>query len=181
MSLTWILIRTVLLAPWLGYLCYTDAKERRLPNRWTLGGFVVGLVVATLNGGWNGFVDALAAAGVGVLFLLLPVLLKQAFAGDLKMLAACGAFLGMKAMPLFLMTVSLAGLLVMLWMVIVQKATTARLKHLFRSMFDWRYDRKAGKATLPPKDDERVRVPFGIAIALGTLATLAVQMASAVK
>jgi prepilin signal peptidase PulO-like enzyme (type II secretory pathway) len=57
----------------------------------------------------------------------------------------------------------------------MRKVTAARLKHFFRSVFDWRYDRAAGRAAIPPKTDERARVPFGIAIALGTWATLVLE------
>lgn len=178
MSLSWIIFRAVLLTPWLGYLCWSDAKFRRLPNAWTLGGLAAGLVAQAGFWGWVGFKDGAAAAGVSVLFLLLPVLLRAAGAGDLKMLAACGAFIGMRSMPLFLMGVSFAGLFVALGMICLRQVSLARLKHCFRSLFDWRYDRAAGKAALPPKDDERARVPFGIAIALGVWATLIVEACS---
>ena len=177
MSLTWIAMRTVLLTPWLGYLCVSDVKSRRLPNAWTLGGLLAGLAVQTIWGGGRGFTSALAGAGVCVLFLLVPCLLRAAGAGDMKMLAACGAFVGLRSTPLLLMAVSFSGLLVALWMICAKQVTTARLKHCFRSLFDWRYDRKAGAAAIPKKDEERARIPFGVAIALGTWATLAAEAA----
>ena len=91
------------------------------------------------------------------------------------MLAACGAFVGLRETPFLLMAVSFAGLLVAVPMLLMRKVTAARLKHFFRSVFDWRYDRAAGRAAIPPKTDERARVPFGIAIALGTWATLVLE------
>ena len=172
MTLTWLIFRASILTPWLGYLCWSDAKRRKLPNVLTLGGLVAGLCAQAGWNGLHGFTDALGAAGIAVAFLLIPFLVRAAGAGDVKMLAACGAFLGMRWMPLFLMAVSFAGLFVALAMLFMRKVTTARLKHAFRCVFDWRYDRAAGKAALPPKDDERARVPFGIAIALGTWLTL---------
>ena len=172
MTLAWLIFRASILTPWLGYLCWSDAKHRRLPNVWTLGGLAVGLCAQAGWNGWHGFTDALGAAGIAVAFLIIPFLVRAAGAGDVKMLAACGAFLGMRWMPLFLMAVSFAGLFVALAMLFMRKVTAARLKHAFRSVFDWTYDRAAGKAALPPKDDERARVPFGIAIAIGTWLTL---------
>ena len=172
MSLTWIIFRTVLLTPWLGYLCWSDAKRRRLPNAWTLGGLVAGLLAQSGFWGIAGLKDAALAALVATAFILVPFLIRAAGAGDLKMFAACGAFVGMRWTPFFLMAVSFAGLFVAVWMLCARQVSAARLKHCFRSLFDWRYDRKAGKAALPPKDDERARVPFGVAIALGTWATL---------
>ena len=175
MSLTWLIFRASILTPWLGYLCWSDATRRRLPNALTLGGLLAGLCVQAGFWGWDGFKDGLAAAGVAVLFLILPFLIRAAGAGDLKMLAACGAFLGLREMPLFLLAVSFAGLFVAVAMLLTRKVTVARLKHAFRCIFDWRYDRAAGRAAIPPKDDERARVPFGIAIAIGTWITLAVE------
>ena len=174
-SLTWTILRAALLTPWLAVLCVKDLKTRRLPNAWTLGGLAAGLV---LDLGWSGvagLVDGLEAAGVCVLFLIIPFLVRAAGAGDLKMLAACGAFIGMRQVLLLLLAVSFAGFFVAVGMLVTRKVGAARMKHAFRSLFDWRYDRKAGRAALPPKEDEGNRVPFGVAIAIGTLATLILE------
>lgn len=172
MPSVWIFFRMILLTPWLGYLCWSDAKHRRLPNVWTLGGLLVALCVQTGWHGWSGLKGGLLSAGIAVLFLLLPFILRAAGAGDVKMLAACAAFFPAREMPFFIMAVAFAGLVVAVAMLIMRQVSAARLKHCFRSLFDWRYDRMAGREALPPKEDERARVPFGIAIALGTWATL---------
>ena len=169
------ILRIALLAPWLAVLCVKDVKTRRLPNAWTLGGLVAGLLVGLGQGGIAGFFDGLEAAGVCVLFLLLPYLVRAAGAGDLKMLAACGAFVGMRNVLALLVAVSFAGFFVAVCMLLARRVGAARMKHAFRVLFDWRYDRKAGRAALPPMEDEGNRVPFGVAIAAGTMATLAME------
>jgi len=180
-NLTWTILRTVLLTPWLAVLCVKDLKTRCLPNAWTLGGLAAGLVVQLGWGGVGGLLDGVEAAGVCVLFLLIPFLVRAAGAGDLKMLAACGAFVGMRQVLLLLLAVSFAGFFVAVGMLITRKVGAARIKHAFRTLFDWRYDRKAGLAALPPKEDEGNRVPFGLAIALGTIATLVMEAAGWVR
>ena len=165
-------LRVLLLTPWLIALCVSDIRKRTLPNKLTLGGLVGGFALMAAFGGLPGFLDSVAAAGCGVLFLILPFLLRAAGAGDVKMLAACAAFVGMRQVPFFLMAVSFAGLFVALAMIAMRQVSAARLKHAFRTLFDWRYDRKAGAAAIPKRDDERARVPFGCAIAIGTWATL---------
>ena len=170
-----IVIRFVLLTPWLIALCVSDAKRRILPNVLTLGGGAVALAMAAGLGGMPGFVDALSAAGCAFLFLFIPFLVRAAGAGDVKMIAAAAAFLGLRQIPFFLLATSFAGLFVALVMIALRQVSAARLKHAFRTLFDWRYDRKAGRAALPPKDDERARVPFGCAIAIGTWATLILE------
>lgn len=180
-NLSWTILRMALLAPWLAVLCWEDLKTRRLPNAWTLGGLAAGLIVQFGWGGVAGLVDGLEAAGVCVLFLLIPFLVRAAGAGDLKMLAACGAFIGMRQVLLLLLSVSFAGFFVAVGMLVTRKVGAARMKHAFRSLFDWRYDRKAGRAALPPREDEGNRVPFGLAIAIGTLATLVLEAAGWVR
>ena len=38
--------------------------------------------------------------------------------------------------------------------------------------FDWRYDRPAGAAALPPKESAQVRIPFSVPIAVGLIVAL---------
>lgn len=169
-------IAFLLITPWLVALCVSDIRHRRLPNALTLGGFAFALVWRAGWIGMDGVWDGLAAAGGCVLFLLLPFLVRAAGAGDVKMLAACGAFMGAERLFVFLVAVSFAGFIVALAMLVCRRATAPRLKHYFRCVFDWKYDRAAGRAAFPSHDDERGRVPFGVAIAIGVWATLAMEV-----
>lgn len=168
--------RLVLLTPYLTALAVMDIRTRKLPNAWTLGGLAAGVVCQAGLYGLAGVVDALAGAGLCVLFLLVPYLIRAAGAGDLKLLAACGAFVGMRSVPMLLVLVSFAGFLLAVAFLVTRHARFLRMKHLFRSLFDWRYDRKAGAAALPPVENESGRVPFGIAIAVGAVLTLAAEV-----
>ena len=168
-----IVIKTILLTPWLIALCVSDIRFRRLPNILTIGGFAVAVVMALGLGGVSAAVDALMAAGCAFIFLFIPFLMRAAGAGDVKMISAAAAFLGLSQVPFFLLSTSFAGLFVALVMICMRQVSTARLKHAFRTLFDWRYDRNAGRMAIPPKDDEKARVPFGCAIAIGVVATLA--------
>ena len=167
----WTMVTMTLVIPWLIVLCWMDIRSRRLPNALTLGGLAGGLVLAAVRYGTDGFVDALTAAGVCVLILILPFLVRAAGGGDLKMLAACGTFVGMRGVLLLFVAMSFSGLFVAIVMLVARQASAHRLKHIFRSLFDWRYDRAAGKAALPPREDESGRIPFSLAIASGTLIT----------
>ncbi len=169
----WIILIAV--SPWLFLLCRSDWKQRRLPNVLTLGGLVVFLVFR-LGAGWEYFLDGLFGMLICGGFLLLPVLFRAAGAGDLKMIAACGAAAGMRDSLNFLLAMALAGLVLVIVMLAMHAADGARLRHYVRCLFDWRYDRRAGRAALPPKEEERVRVPFGIAIAAGLWAVLAARI-----
>ena len=157
-----------IVTPWLAYLCWSDVRERRLPNVWTLGMLVCALIWRLGYGGvpllMNGVIGGLLCGA----FLLLPFLMRGAGGGDVKMLAAAGAVLGVQRIALMLFATSLAGFVLALVMLICRKADPARLKHYFLCLFWWKYDRAAGRASLPPRDSEKARVPFGVAIAAGT-------------
>ena len=105
-------------------------------------------------------------------FLMLPFMMRAAGGGDVKMLFAVGVLAGLRLCAAELLFVSVIGLAVAVFLMMSRRVSLARITHVFRCALDWRYDRAAGRAALPPVSDERVRVPFGIAIALGTVATL---------
>ena len=70
---------------------------------------------------------------------------------------------------------SVAGLVLAIVMLLFKKVNPARIKHYCRCLFDFTYDRAAGKAALPPASDEACRVPFGVAISAGLFLNLLVQ------
>ena len=159
--------------PVLAVLCWTDCKYRRLPNLYTLGLAVLGVVWRFAFGGLAGLLDGISGGLVCALFLLVPFLLKGAGGGDVKMIAAAGIFTGLRYCVAEMLFVSLTGLFLGLGMLVFGRVRSSRLKHWLRTLFDWRYDRKEGAEKIPDKSDERERVPFGVAIALGTVFTLA--------
>ena len=162
-----------LATPVLAVLCWKDWRTRTLPNPFTFGLAVLGFGLRLWMDGLGGVVDGLLGALAGALFLLVPFLMRAAGGGDVKMLAAAGVFTGLRLCMAELLFVSLAGLALAAVLVVARAVSPARLWHLLRCVFDWRYDRAKGRESLPSKSDERGRVPFGIAIALGTIATLA--------
>ena len=162
--------------PWLFVLGRSDWKTRKLPNHLTLGGSAVILVCLLAAGGipllLNGLLGGAVAGGV----LFLPFLLRAAGAGDLKFLFAGGLLTGFPAVFPMLVLTSVFGLFLGIGMQIAGKIDSARLKHLFRCLFDWRYDRAEGRKNLPERSDERCRVPFGVAIAAGVWSTLLLRL-----
>ncbi|MCL1887867.1 MAG: A24 family peptidase [Kiritimatiellaeota bacterium] len=163
-----------LLTPWLAALCYYDVRYRRLPNVLTLGGAGVALAWRLGRAGVPGLVDGALGGVFCALLLLLPFILKAAGGGDVKMLFAVGCATGQRYAVGVLLCVSLAGMALGIAMFLAGLVDRRRLLHALRCAFDWRYDRAAGKAALPPRSHEKSRVPFGVAIAVGTLAALLV-------
>lgn len=163
--------------PWLAVLLRQDWKTRSLPNRYTLGGSVVILVWQFAWGGLPYLLNSLAGGLIAGALLLIPFLLRAAGAGDVKFLFASGLLVGYPAVFPMLFLVSLFGLLLGVVMQLSGRFDPVRLKHIARTLFDWRYDREEGRAKLPDRESEKVRIPFGVAISLGVWGTLLVRIA----
>ncbi len=157
----------VLLSVWLLALCVEDVRRRCLPNALTLGGALVALAARAGAGGLPAFLGGVEGGALCALLLLFPFLLHAAGGGDVKMLFAVGAVFGRTHVVGLLFFVSVAGLALALLSLAFGRVDRRRVVHWARCLFDWRYDRKAGRAALPPKSSEKCRVPFGLAIAAG--------------
>jgi Flp pilus assembly protein protease CpaA len=165
----------LLVSVWALTLSVCDLRWRILPNWLTLGGAAVVLLLRFVTGGTAGFTDSLAAGAVAGAFLFLPFLLRGAGGGDVKMLFTAGAIAGWSRVLFLLWYMSLAGLVLAVVMLALNQVESHRLKHYLRCAVDWRYDRKAGAAALPPKESTKARVPFALAISAGLILAMLVS------
>ncbi len=98
----------------------TDMREYIIPDEFTIGGLIIGLILASL-GGFSGIGEALlgAAVGFGLLYSVGAiggwVLKAEAMGGgDIKMMAMVGAFVGWEGVLLTVFLGALAGTLIFL-------------------------------------------------------------------
>lgn len=147
---------------------WIDGKSRRIPNWLTVSGFVLGLMLHLLFGGWRGGVTALEGAGLGLLVLLPLVLLRALGAGDWKLMGALGAFVG----PVMLWFVLLASVLVAGAMAVVQIVLAGRVRETFRSVglliMGWFTFGFRAHPEISIDNPDALKLPFGVAAALGT-------------
>ena len=165
--MTFFLILTALATVWLAALAWSDCRWRRLPNYLTLPGVVIFPVMYYFFMGWKGVGLSLLGGLIGGLFLLIPYLLRGAGAGDVKMLLSVGCLSGFPGVFLTLIITSVAGLILGTVMILAGRTDATRVKHLLRCCFDIKYDREAGKAALPEFVKKKLRIPYGVAIAVG--------------
>ena len=90
------LLTIVLLAGFLLVAVITDHGSHRIPNRLTGSMLLVGICAQTLSAGLTGFSSAVIGVLVGLGVFLIPYAQKSMAAGDVKLMAAVGAFLGAK-------------------------------------------------------------------------------------
>jgi len=86
----------------------SDIQERRIPNQLVVTGLLLGVAGHVWLAGIGGLTIAVSGALVGLLCLLPFYISGGLGAGDVKLMAMCGAFLG----PLQVVAASVASLLV---------------------------------------------------------------------
>ena len=151
-------------------MVYKDVRERRIPNWATLPGVLAGLALSAVEvGGFPGLalLGALVALGLG--FMLFA--LGGVGAGDAKLFAAVGAFVGPGGLLPVLIYGGLAGGVLAVGSSLRQGVTRSALRNtkdlLVHVLTLGRYGERR---TLD--SPEAHSVPYGVAIAVGAVAAL---------
>ena len=147
------LVIFLLLASWI------DCKHFRIPNSLTLMAAVAGLLHSTYAG--NGILFPLSGGIIGLALFILPYAYGKMGAGDVKMLAAVGTFLG----PVTVIWAALwsfiaGGILALFWVFYLR----IRPESAFVPSGGMRHDRheNLGKS-------QRSTMPYALAISIGSL------------
>lgn len=99
---------------------WTDHRSHRIPN-WLTGSILLaGLLSQLVVSGLGGLGTSIAGVLTGFSLFLLPYLMRATAAGDVKLLAAVGAFLGPQAIAVAAAVSLIAGALIGLAMVTYQ-------------------------------------------------------------
>jgi prepilin peptidase CpaA len=150
----------------LGLSAYWDLKYRKIPNWATLPAIVLGLGLNGLLLGWGG----MKASGLGFLVgfgaLLVLFILSWMGGGDVKLMAAVGALKGYPFVVSALFYSLIVGVVIGVAMLIWNRKTLRTFKNLFFVV-------GSRLSSVIPKQDikreETQKIPFGLAIVLGTV------------
>lgn len=163
---------------------YFDIKERRIPNILTLPVILWGLVSASIISGFNGFQFSLFGFLVGMAVFFIPFALNFMGAGDVKLMGVVGALMGWKFTMSALLYAALAGGVVVLVVSIYNKRffkiILAFLGLVLAPLLNKIYEKTLNKTILKTKifltgfkfDKKKEYIPYGVAIAIGTLLVL---------
>ncbi len=144
-----------------------DVRMHRIPNYLTVPTAVLGIAYHTFAPTGFGMAAALAGFAVGFGLLLIPGLLGGGGMGDVKLLAALGAWLG-PLMMLIAFAVSILCAAMLALAIVVNSAMTRGVMKTERKYLTSR--RSANKAG--GRRPARV-LPFAVPVAMGTWALLA--------
>jgi prepilin peptidase CpaA len=146
-----------------------DIRGGRIPNWLTYGGLLAALAARLFMLGGPGLRDSVigALAGGGVFYLLF--LVGGMGGGDVKLMAAVGAWAGATQVVIVLFAAAIAGGIIAFGFMIFHRQvrltllnTANLIRHHLTSGF-------RPHPVLNIRDPSAVRVPYGLAIAIGTL------------
>jgi prepilin peptidase CpaA len=167
------ILTTSLLLLFLAAAVITDLRARLIPNALVLAGALTGFLLAALHPQGIGFLSALGGLALG-LALFLPVYLLRAMgAGDVKLMAMAGAFLGPAAIFEAALWVLLTGGVLALVLALrrgVARRMAANLREMFFSAAASVQIRSLPDFSTGPQT--AARLPYAVAIALGVAAFL---------
>lgn len=159
-------LATVFLLLMLGVAALIDLRRNRIPNWLTYSLLLVGLTLQAAFLGIEGFLSGLSGAAVG-LVLLLPFFLTGGMgAGDVKLMAAVGAFIGIKPVLLACaISLLLAGAYALLLVALNGQLSSFMQRYLVSVQT---------RTWIAPENNSiaKRRFPFGIAIAGGVVIAL---------
>jgi prepilin peptidase CpaA len=139
----------------LGVATFTDLRSRRIPNWLVLPFLPLGIAVQGVLHGWHGVEQSLAGAGLGIVIFGILYWKFGMGAGDVKLCAAIGAWIGPSQFLIAVVMIALAGgLVILIWAV-------------SRSLLRLVGRRTKEEASLGSLME--TKMPYAPAIAIGTL------------
>jgi len=151
---------------------YTDVRVGKIFNWLTAPCALLGLILNTVYGGWDGLQLSLAGIGVGFGVFIFSLLFGRLLGGgDIKLLIAVGAITG----PIFLLWtlvyMALCGGVLAVVVAMWRGDLIASLKRLTSGL----WMRMVAKVPLDIADAKpKARLPYAIPIALGSVITLVI-------
>jgi prepilin peptidase CpaA len=150
----------------------TDSVTRRIPNALTFGAAAVAVAFGAATGGVHGLAWTLAGWGVGVLLFLPLFALRAMGGGDVKLLAAFGAWLGPALIFWVAVYGAIAGGVLAMALVLWRGRLGATAANMWAIVLHWRLSGLKPHPVVTLDNPDAVRMPYALPIALGALATL---------
>ena len=153
--------------------CITDIRTRRVPNVLTLGAVVAALLVRGYFAGWLGVFSGVLGWLVGLMVLLPLFAMRGLGGGDVKLLAAFGAFVGVSTVLWTTAFGTIAGgvfAIILATRHHVWRRTWANVGLL---LTHWRINGPVAVAGMTLEDSQSVRLAYAIPLTVGLVAALA--------
>jgi len=167
MSITHIFVGTVL-----ALACISDLRTRRIPNALTFTAAATALLFHLITGGLNAAGWALAGCLVGVLLFLPMFALRGMGAGDVKLLAAVGAWLGPSQVAYVALAASIAGGVVAIAVALGHGYLRTAVRNVWMLLMHWRVMGVRPLESVTLEGTRGPRLAYAVPISIGTVVTL---------
>jgi prepilin peptidase CpaA len=152
--------------------CVTDVRSRRIPNLLTFGAAAAAVLFHVLTTGVSGLLVALSGWTVGLLLFLPFFLLGGMGGGDVKLLAALGAWMGPGDAVMLAIYSSLAGGVLGVWVALSRNYLRTALRNLWTMLVSWCLLGPKPVPAMTLADSKAPRLAYAIPVMIGTVVTL---------
>lgn len=157
---------------------FTDLTARRIPNPATLPLILLALIIHSLHAWPSGLFFSLKGLALGFALLLPAYLLGGLGAGDVKLMAAVGAVLGVKQTMSAFLIIALLGGVVALGMMAQQRQMGMRFKRLGAAFSLLVLGRTLDGLRVHDRSSlKKEGIPYGAVIAVGTVLLVGYRLA----
>jgi prepilin peptidase CpaA len=152
--------------------CVTDLRTRRIPNVLTFGGAAAAIVFHTATQGVSGLQLSVFGWMVGVAIFLPFFMLRGMGGGDVKLLAALGAWLGPREAFWLAIYASLAGGAIGIVVALASGYLGTALRNLRTLLTTWFLVGPQPVPSMTLEDSKGPRVAYAIPMFVGVMVTL---------
>jgi prepilin peptidase CpaA len=152
--------------------CISDLRTRRIPNALTLSAMLIALVFHLVTGGWSAAGWSVAGCLLGALLFFPMFALRGMGAGDVKLMAAVGAWLGPSQVATAALASSIAGGVIALAVALGYGYLRTACRNLWMLLTNWRVTGIRPVDELTLEGARGPRLAYALPIAIGTLVTL---------
>lgn len=163
---------------------FCDLKERKIPNKITFTGILIGILFNLITGGLAGILQGVFGLFVGLAIFFLPFAMGGMGAGDVKLMGAIGALMGWKfSVMTALYSAIVGGIMVFIHLLYTRKLRETLKKMLYAFIYlllqfatRMGYNETVYKAhekfSKNGYDYKKIYIPYGVAIAGGAVLVL---------
>ena len=152
--------------------CIHDLRARRIPNYLTFGSAGLALIYALATTGWPGLAIAIGGWALGMALFVPFFLLRGMGAGDVKLLAALGAWVGPVSLLSLTFYTAISGGVMAVVVVLSRRKLMTTFENLWLLLCHFKVAGLKPMAELSLENKNTVRLPYGLPIAAGTILTI---------
>ncbi len=151
-----------------------DVRSRRIPNLITFPAVLLGLILHATLGGWRQLATAAAAGLICGLVFFVFYLAGGMGAGDVKLITAAGCIAGLPLIGHLLLWTALAGGVMAIGLALYRRQLTTVLRNVGAIVAHHRVMGLTPHAQFNISNEQTLRLPYALAIAVGSALTLGV-------